>query len=161
MTPRCASQFRRTWYTPGRMCGHVGARHLLYEHECCDVRGYAALPGVGISPKGRIPTCLQYGFKTDTIVICRFARPPPPFPSARAALAPPGVWHCERRRRRAALLASTPAAAPCRRPQPSSRSPRARASRSSSRRASPRPAIRRVLGRAGPPRRRPPPQLSK
>ena len=83
---------------------------------------------------------------------------PPPFPSARAALAPPGVWHCERRRRR--LCSQAPAAAPCRRPQPSSRSPRARASRSSSRRASPRPATA-ALGRAGPPRCRPPPRLSK
>eukprot|EP00964_Phaeocystis_antarctica_P116304 scaffold80233_cov92-Phaeocystis_antarctica.AAC.2 len=41
---------------------------------------------------------------------------PPPFPSARAALAPPGVWHCERRRKR--LGSQAPAAAPCRRPQP-------------------------------------------
>eukprot|EP00964_Phaeocystis_antarctica_P060025 scaffold35756_cov58-Phaeocystis_antarctica.AAC.7 len=48
---------------------------------------------------------------------------PPPFPSARAALAPPDVWHCERRRKR--LGSQAPAAAPCRRPQPSSKSPRA------------------------------------
>eukprot|EP00964_Phaeocystis_antarctica_P140746 scaffold105629_cov70-Phaeocystis_antarctica.AAC.2 len=93
------------------------------------------------------------------MVICRFARP----------------RHLFRRREQrwhrpafgtasggggARLCSQAPAATPCRRPQPSSRSPRARASRSSSRRASPRPAIRRVLGRAGPPRRRPPPRLS-
>eukprot|EP00964_Phaeocystis_antarctica_P127639 scaffold91329_cov54-Phaeocystis_antarctica.AAC.3 len=92
-------------------------------------------------------------------IICRFARP----------------RHLSRRREQrwrrpafgtasggggAQLCSQAPAAAPCRRPQPSSKSPRARASRSSSRRASPRPAIRRVLGRAGPPSRRPPPRLS-